>query len=291
MQNPKTKYPQPPFEKQSQEFPGLASNVDPKEDYGRGTYKGNGKLKGKVALITGGDSGIGRATAYTFICEGAQVAISFLPEEESDAKELEKAVKELGKEILLLPGDIQEEEQCKLLVQRTIEAYGHLDILVNNAAYQKSIPKVTDVTKELLDQTFKTNVYAPYFLIKAAWDSLKPGSCIINTSSVQAYKPSPEIMVYASTKAALVNMTKSFAQRGAEKGIRVNSVAPGPIWTPLNTIDPPPGHVEHFGEQSWLKRPGQPIEVAHVFVFLASEESSYVTGHVYGVTGGAEMGI
>lgn len=291
MKDPKKMYPQPPFSKQSQQFPGLSSKVNPHPDFGKGTYKGNGKLEGKVALITGGDSGIGRATAYAFICEGAKVAISYLPEEESDAKELQDAAKEIGKDVLLLPGDIQQEEQCKKLIDKTINEYGQLDILVNNAAYQKFIPEISDITQELLDQTYKTNVYAPFFLIKNAWEKFKPGSCIINTASIQAYNPSPHIMVYATTKAAIVSLTKSFAQKGAEKGIRVNAVAPGPIWTPLNTIDPPPGHIEHFGEQSWLKRPGQPIEVAAVFVFLASEESSYVTGHVYGVTGGQEMGV
>lgn len=291
MTDPRTKHPQPPFKTQEQSFPGIESKVEPTPDYGRGTYKGTGKLKDKVAIITGGDSGIGRATAYAFACEGAEVAISYLPAEESDAQELKDAVAEAGKDILLLPGDIQEEKQCRKIVDETISRFGKLDVIVNNAAYQKTVREVSDVTLELLDQTYKTNVYAPFFLIKAAWDKLKPGSSIINTSSVQAYSPSPQIMVYATTKAALVNMTKSFAQRGGEKGIRVNAVAPGPIWTPLNTIDPPENHVEQFGSQSYLKRPGQPIEVAKVFVFLASDDASYVTGHIYGVTGGQEMGV
>lgn len=291
MSDPRNKYPQPPFMKQSQSFPGLDSNVDPKPEYGKETYKGCGKLEGKVAIVTGGDSGIGRAVAYAFASEGAHVAISFLPHEQSDARQLQTEIEALGRKLVLLPGDIREEEQCEEIITKTEEAFGTIDILVNNAAYQKFIPEVSDITKQLLDQTYQTNVYAPFFLIKHAWDKLKPGSSIINTASIQAYSPSPKIMVYATTKSAIVSLTKTFAQRGAQKGIRVNAVAPGPIWTPLNTNDPPPKHVEQFGSQSYLKRPGQPIEVASVYVFLASEDASYVTGHVYGVTGGMEMAV
>lgn len=289
MIDPRKKYPQPPFQKHDQKFPGLESEVKPKPDFGKDTYKGCEKLVGKVALITGGDSGIGRATAYAFACEGADVAVSYLPEEESDAQELKQSVEKLGRKILLLPGDIRTEEQCKDLINETLNTFGTLDILVNNAAYQKTGHEIADITQELLDQTYQTNIYAPFFLIREAWEHLKPGSSIINTTSVQAFSPSPKIMVYATSKAAILNMTKSLAQKGAERGIRVNAVAPGPIWTPLNTIEPPKKHVEEFGSQSWLGRPGQPIEVASVFVFLASKDASYVTGHVYGVTGGMDM--
>lgn len=291
MSDPRNKYPKPPFMKQSQSFPGLDSNLDPNPEYGKETYKGCGKLEGKVAIVTGGDSGIGRAVAYAFASEGADIAISFLPQEQSDAKQLQTDVEALGRKLILLPGDIREEQQCEEIIIKTEEAFGTIDVLVNNAAYQKFIPEISDITKQVLDQTYQTNVYAPFFLIKYAWDKLKPGSSIINTASVQAYSPSPQIMVYATTKSAIVSLTKTFAQRGAEKGIRVNAVAPGPIWTPLNTIDPPPKHVEQFGSQSYLKRPGQPIEVASVYVFLASEDASYVTGHIYGVTGGMEMAV
>lgn len=291
MKDQRTKYTQQPFTTQKKSFPGLETEVNPTPNWGNDSYKGCRKLVDKVAVITGGDSGIGRATAYAFAAEGADLVVSYLPEEETDVKELQEAVEKIGRRILLLPGDIQKESQCQEIIKKTMETYGKINILVNNAAYQKTIPEVSDITEEILNQTYRTNVYAPFFLIKAAWKHLKPGSSIINTASVQAYSPSPNIMVYATTKAALVSLTKSFAQRGAEVGIRVNAVAPGPIWTPLNTIDPPRDHVEQFGTQSWLKRPGQPIEVAGVFVFLASDDASYVTGHVYGVTGGQEMGV
>ena len=291
MSDPRNLYPKPPFKEVSQSFPGLESKLDPLPDFGLNSYRGTGKLKDKVAVITGGDSGIGRAIAYTFACEGADIVISYHPAEESDAQEVKKTVKSIGRKILLLPGDIQQEKQCQLIINKTIETFGKLDILINNAAYQKTVDNVEAITKEMLDQIYQTNIYAPFFLSKAAWKYLKPGCSIINNASVQAYRPSPGIMVYATSKAALVNMTKSMAQVAMEKGVRVNAVAPGPIWTPLNTIDPSKDHVKNFGSRSWLKRPGQPIEVAKIFVFLASDDASYVTGHVYGVTGGSVMGI
>jgi NAD(P)-dependent dehydrogenase (short-subunit alcohol dehydrogenase family) len=202
MTDPRNKFPKPPFTKQSQTFPGLDSKVEPQPQFGQDLYEGCGKLEDKVAIVTGGDSGIGKATEYAFACEGANVAVSYLPEEQSDAEELKEAVEKVGKKILLLPGDIQEESQCQDIIKKTVSEFGKLDILVNNAAYQKFIPEVSDITKELLEKTYQTNVYAPFFLIKAAWDILKTGSSIINTASVQAYSPSPHIMVYATTKAA-----------------------------------------------------------------------------------------
>lgn len=291
MKDPRTLYVGPPFTEQSQKFPGLESNVHPKPDYGRDRYKGSGQLSKKVALITGGDSGIGRATAYAFASEGADVAISYLRQEETDAAELQEAIRSAGKEVLLLPGDIQEEKQCMDIVEKTVSHFGKLDTVINNAAYQQTIHTMDYINPEVLNTTYATNVFAPLYIIKAAWEHLKPGSSVINTVSGQAYAPSPEIMVYASSKAALVNLTKSFAQIGAGKGIRVNAVAPGPIWTPLNTVDPPEDHVQNFGSHTWLGRPGQPVEVAHVFVFLASDKASYVSGNIYGVTGGTEIPI
>ena len=291
MKNQKDLYPKPPFKRQTQDFPGLESILDPKPNYGLESYKPHGKLKGKTAIITGGDSGIGRATAFAFAAEGAEVAISYLPQEESDAVELQLNIEAIGGQLLLIPGDITDEAQCEHIVAKTLERFGKIDILVNNAAFQKNVRGVEDINEELLEQTYRTNIYAPLFLIKGVWNKLKSGGSIINVSSIQAYNPSPWIMIYASTKAALSNLTISVAEMGAEKGIRVNAVAPGPIWTPLNTIDPPKKHVENFGGKAWLKRPGQPIEVAKVIVFLASDDASYVTGHIYGVTGGMEMGI
>lgn len=282
-------YPNPPFKKQPQEFPGFEYKLDPAPDFGYKTYQGTGKLKDKVAIITGGDSGIGRAIAYTFACEGANIVISYLPEEERDAMEVIRAVEETGQKILGIPGDIQDEAHCQDIIDQTLNKFGKLDILVNNAAYQMAFKTLDEITEAQLDQTFRTNIYAMFFLTKAAWKHLPPGSVILNTSSIQAFNPSPLIMPYAATKAAIASFTKSMAKYAGESGIRVNGVAPGPIWSPLNPMAMPPDMVETFGQHTELGRPGQPIEVAKVFVFLASDDASYVTGHIYGVTGGDEM--
>jgi NAD(P)-dependent dehydrogenase (short-subunit alcohol dehydrogenase family) len=289
MLDPRTLHPKPPFSTPKLNFPGLESEVNPRPDYGKDSYEGSSKLLGKVAIITGGDSGIGRATAYAFACEGASVVLSYLPQEESDAQEIKKAIEEIGQKVLLIPGDIQLESVCQKIVTQTIETFGKLDIVINNAAYQMSLPELDDITEEELDRTFRTNIYAMFYFAKAAWQYLQPGSTIINTTSIQAYNPSPPLMPYAATKAAIVNFTKSLAEKAAEKGIRVNAIAPRPIWSPLNPMAMPEETVKKFGEQTWLKRPGQPVEVAKVFVFLASDDASYVTGHVYGVTGGMVM--
>jgi NAD(P)-dependent dehydrogenase (short-subunit alcohol dehydrogenase family) len=290
MSDPRFIYPKPPFDVETQEFPGEEHRLNPRPLYGRGTYKGSNKLKGKVALITGGDSGIGRAVAYTFASEGANVVISYF-NEATDAAETVEAVEETGQQAYAIPGDIQSEDHCRFLVSETVKRYGKLDILVNNAAYQMAYQNLEDITKEELDRNFYTNVYALIFLVKAAWEKLKPGSSIINTTSVQAYDPSSIIMPYAATKAAINNLTKTLASKAIDKGIRVNAVAPGPIWTPLNPMAMPKEYVNNFGSQTKMKRPGQPIEVAPIFVFLASDEASYITGHTYAVTGGETLPV
>lgn len=286
MTDPRTLHVQPPFAKQKQPFPGIEKKVTPRPDYGKDSYVGHNKLKSKVALITGGDSGIGRATAYAFACEGADIAISYLPEEETDAQELVEAVKGLGRKIITLPGDVRDEKYCRECIEQTVSQLGQLDILVNNAAYQMAFQELSEITEEELDRTFRTNIYSMFYFVKAAWEHLHPGSSIINTASVVAESPSAQLIPYSATKAAIVNFTKSLAQKAAEKGIRVNAVAPGPIWSPLNPMAMPEEQVVSFGESTLLKRPGQPVEVARVFVFLASQDASYVTGDVYGVTGG-----
>jgi NAD(P)-dependent dehydrogenase (short-subunit alcohol dehydrogenase family) len=286
-QDPRKKYPKPPFPEQQQDPPGLEQDMEPKPDYGEKSYVGHGRLEGKRALITGGDSGIGRAVALAFAREGAKVAISYLPEEEPDAQETVRVIEESGQECLTLPGDIQEVDTCHALVEEVVKEFGGIDILVNNAAFQMKHDSILEITPEELDRTFRTNVYAIFWLCQAAIPRMKPGASIINVASIQAYKPSPHIMHYAATKGAVVNFTKGLSQQLAEKGIRVNAVAPGPIWTPLI----PASHLKtaKFGEQAPLKRAGQPVEMAPIFVLLASNEASYVTGMVYGATGGELM--
>ncbi|WP_018612178.1 SDR family oxidoreductase [Segetibacter koreensis] len=284
-ENPVEKYPKPPFPDQKQEVPGLESKMQPKADHGEKSYKGSGKLTGKKAIITGGDSGIGRAVAIAFAREGADVLISYLSEHE-DAKETAKYVEEAGRKAVLVPGDISEEEQCKQIINRALEEFGQIDILVNNAAYQMAHESLQEITSEELDHTFKTNIYAMFYLCKAAEPHLKPGSTVINTTSVNAYKPSPSLVAYAATKGAIQNFTASLGQLWAEKGIRVNCVAPGPIWTPLVASTMPPDRVKTFGQDVPLKRAGQPAELAPVYVLLASNDSSYMTSSTVQVTGG-----
>lgn len=289
-QDPTTQYPQPPFSKQTQSEPGLASDMSPKPDHGEASYKGTGKLDGRKALITGADSGIGRATAIAFAREGADVVLSYLPEEETDAQEVVQLIEQAGRKAIACPGDISDEAFCKQLIDKTVAGLGGLDLLVNVAGKQVAVKDIADITTEQLDQTFRTNVYAMFWLCKYAMPHLQPGSSIINTASIQSYQPSPTLLDYASTKAAIVAFTKALAKQVAEKGIRVNAVAPGPVWTPLQPSGgQPPEKIPDFGSQTPLGRPGQPAEVAPAYVFFASQESSYVTAEVLGVTGGNHL--
>ncbi|MDB5192854.1 MAG: dehydrogenase [Segetibacter sp.] len=285
MQNPVDQYDQPPFPEQEQQTPGTESDLTPKADHGETSYKGSGKLSGRKAIITGGDSGIGRAVAIAFAREGADVLISYLNEDE-DAKETARYIQEAGRKAVLVPGDISKEEHCKHIIDRAVAELGGLDILVNNAAYQMSHESLQELTSEELDHTFRTNIYAMFYLCKAAEPHFKPGSTVVNTTSVNAYKPSPGLVAYAATKGAIQNFTASLAQLWAEKGIRVNCVAPGPIWTPLIPSTMPTEKVKTFGQDVPLKRAGQPAELAAAYVLLASQDSSYMTGSTVQVTGG-----
>lgn len=269
------------------EHPGRTEDMDQEPDHGETTYRGSGRLDGRKALITGGDSGIGRAVAIAFAREGADVAISYLPEEEEDARTTAHWVEDAGRKAVLLPGDIRDEAFCRQLVADAATQLGGLDILVNNAAYQMAQPDgLRAITTEQLNRVLKTNVYALFWITQAALEHLPRGGSIINTSSVQAFEPSPPLLDYASTKAAILNFTKGLAQQLAEEGIRVNAVAPGPIWTPLIPATMPEEKVEKFGKDTPLGRPGQPAELAPAYVFFASQESSYITGDRIGVTGG-----
>jgi NAD(P)-dependent dehydrogenase (short-subunit alcohol dehydrogenase family) len=261
----------------------------PQPDYGESTYRGSGKLTGRRALITGGDSGIGRAVALAFAREGADVMISHLEAEENDARETCRLVTDAGRKAAALAGDIQDEEHCRRLVERCVEELGGLDILVNNAAYQMSRKGIADISTEQFDQVMKTNVYAMFWLCKAALPHLSAGSAIINTTSIQAYQPSPNLLDYATSKAAILNFTKALAQELAAQGIRVNAVAPGPIWTPLIPATMPAEKVGDFGADTPLGRAGQPAELAPAYVFLASDDSTYITGERIGATGGRPL--
>ena len=268
----------------------VTAQMGEKPDHGEETYVGHDRLLDQVAVITGGDSGIGRAVALAFAREGADVVIAYLEGEDDDARETARIVEDAGRRAVLVPTDLVEEEACRALVDTAVAELGRIDILVNNAAYQMAQPGgLPDITTEQLDRVMKTNVYAMFWLSKLALPHMRPGSSIINTSSVQSSSPSPELLDYATTKAAIVNFTRGLALSLAEKGIRVNSVAPGPIWTPLIPATMPPEKVEDFGTQSPMGRAGQPAEVATAFVFLASAESSYVTGEVIAVTGGGPV--
>ena len=272
-----------PFPPQEQQPPGRESEMRPRPDYGEKSYRGSARLQGRKALITGGDSGIGRAVALAFAREGADVAISYLPEEEEDARETVRAVEQAKRRALAVPGDIRDPAHCQALVTRVARELGGLDVLVNNAADQMTHSSFLEMKPDEIDRVFRTNVYAMFYMTQAAVPSMKPGASIINTASIQAYQPKPHLLHYASSKAAIVAFTKGLSQELGEKGIRVNAVAPGPVWTPLipSTMD-----VEHFGESTTLKRAAQPAEMAPIYVLLASNESSYVTGMVYGATGG-----
>ena len=287
MQNPVTQYPAPPFPRQPQNAPGLAQKMEPQPDHGEQSYEGFGRLKGRKALITGGDSGIGRAVAIAYAREGADVAISYLASEESDAREVIRLIEEAGQKGIALPGDITDEEFCKTLVHDAVTGLGGLDILVNNAGKQHAVSSLEDVTTAQFDETFKTNVYAMFWITKAALIHLPPGASILNTASIQAFDSSKNLLDYAQTKASIVAFSSALAKNVAKKGIRVNAVAPGPVWTPLQSSGgQPQDSIETFGEKTPLGRPGQPAEFGPVYVFLASQEASYVTGEVYGLTGG-----
>ena len=275
----------PPFNAPPQEPPGNEADLDPKADHGETSYVGHSRLQGRNAVITGGDSGIGRAVAIAYAREGANVLISYLNEHE-DAQETAHWVEKAGRKAILVPGDISNEEHCQQIISTALRAFGSIDILVNNAAYQKTYEDITEIPSEEWDKTFKTNIYAMFYLVKAAVPHLPKGSSIINTASIQADSPSPGLLAYAATKAAISNFTAGLAQSLAEKGIRVNSVAPGPIWTPLIPSTMPREKAKNFGKDVPLGRPGQPAELAPVFVMLASSEASYVSGARIAVTGG-----
>jgi NAD(P)-dependent dehydrogenase (short-subunit alcohol dehydrogenase family) len=288
LEDPTAKYPKPPFKSQSQPWPGLASQMDPRPDHGESSYKGSGRLKGRKALITGGDSGMGRAAAIAYAREGADVAINYLPAEEADAKEVVALIKAEGRKAVAIPGDIRDEAFCKKLVADAVSQLGGLDILVNNAARQQTKPSILDITTEDFDATMKTNIYAPFWITKAALPHLKPGSCIIGTTSVQASDPSAELYDYAQTKAATTSYIRSLAKQLASKGIRVNGVAPGPIWTPLQVSGGATQEkLQQFGGDTPMGRPGQPAELASIYVQLAASDASYSTGQVYGAAGGS----
>lgn len=290
MQDPTTQYPQPPFEKQTQPEPGLAKEMTPKPDHGEDSYKGFGRLKGRKALVTGGDSGIGRAAAIAFAREGADVAFAYLPSEEPDAKEVTELINQAGVKACPVALDISSEQACRSLIDTVVKELGGLDILVNNAGKQIAVEDIEDISTEQLEQTFRTNVFAMFWVTKAALPHLPAGASIINTTSIQAYQPSPTLLDYAMTKAAIANFTHSFAKQVAGKGIRVNGIAPGPIWTPLQpSHGQPEEKIPSFGEQVPLGRAGQPAELAPAYVFLASQESSYITGEIIGVTGGQHL--
>ena len=287
MQDPREQYPKPPFEKQPQSAPGLAQKMVPVPDHGETSYVGTGRLAGRKAIVTGGDSGIGRAAAIAFAREGADVAIVYLPSEESDAKEVIDLIEKSGVKALALPGDIKNESFCKSLVEKTAGTFGGLDILVNNAGKQVSTADFLDITTDQFDQTMKTNLYAMFWITKAAVPHMKPGSSIINTSSIQGYAPSKDLVDYGITKAGIADFSKSLSKQLIEKGIRVNAVAPGPFWTPLQSSGGSSEEKVHtFGQTSTFGRPGQPVEIAPIYVLLASQEGSYITGEVFGVTGG-----
>lgn len=287
-QDPRDQYAQPDINKnQTQPEPGLDSLLQPLADHGEKTYKGSDRLKGRKTLITGGDSGIGRAVAIAFAREGADVALSYLPSEESDAKEVVAEIRKAGRTAIAVAGDITSEKTCKNLVESVAAKFGQIDILVNNAGKQIYVEDIENISTEQFDQTFKTNVYAMFWITKYTLKHMPAGSSIVNTTSIQSYQPSPGLLDYAATKGAVTTFTKGLSSILAPKGIRVNAVAPGPIWTPLQPSHGQPSKkLEHFGEDTPLGRAGQPAELAPTYVFLASQESSYITGEIIGVTGG-----
>lgn len=287
-QDPREKEPTPPFPEQEQDPPGTDADMQPLADHGQSSYVGTGKLAGKVALITGGDSGIGRAVALAFAREGADVLVSYWKEDE-DAAETQRLVEAEGRRCITVAGDIGERAHCRDLVDRTVGELGRLDVLVNNAAYQMAYDSFLDIPPDEIDFVFRTNIIAMFHLCQAAVPHMQPGSTIVNTTSIQAAQPTPNLLHYASTKGAISTFTKGLAQELGEKGIRVNAVAPGPIWTPLVAMSFPGDQIAEFGATTPLGRPGQPGELAPIYVFLATEASSYISGEVIGATGGKPL--
>jgi NAD(P)-dependent dehydrogenase (short-subunit alcohol dehydrogenase family) len=289
-QDPREQFPKPPFPAQPQPVPGLAKAMKPKPDHGETSYKGSGRLAGRQALVTGGDSGLGRAAAIAYAREGADVAINYLADEEPDAREVIALIKAEGRIGRALPGDLRDEAFCQKLVADAVQGLGGLDIVVSNAGRQQSHDSILDISTEQFDWTMKTNIYAPFWIIKAALPHLPPGSAIIGTTSEQATDPSEDLYDYAQTKAATTNYVRSLAKQLAPKGIRVNGVAPGPIWTPLQVSGGATQEkLKQFGGDTPMKRPGQPVELASIYVQLAASDASYTTGHIYGAAGGKGM--
>lgn len=288
-QDPTTQFPQPEQPNQKLDYPGLESEMSARPDYGEQSYRGSDRLVGRRAVITGGDSGIGRAVALAFAREGADVLIGHLEEEESDARETVSAIEEAGRQAVAMAGDVGDEAHCRALVERAVQEFGGIDLLVNNAAFQMARDSIAEFTAEVIEHTFRTNIFAMFYTCQAALEHMQPGSCIINSASVQAYKPAPRLLDYAATKAAIVNFTASLAQETIEKGIRVNAVAPGPVWTPLIPATMPEEKVVSHGVESPTARAGQPVELAPAYVFLASQESSYINGETIRVTGGVPI--
>ncbi|MDR6436968.1 NAD(P)-dependent dehydrogenase (short-subunit alcohol dehydrogenase family) [Paenarthrobacter nicotinovorans] len=288
--DPRTKYPSGEFQPQTQDYPGWTEAMNPRPDHGEQSYVGHHRMLGRRALITGGDSGIGKAVAIAFAREGADVAFTYLPEEEQDAEHTVQLIEDAGCKALALPGDLRDEEFCQEVIAQTLTEFGGLNVLVNNAGFQMTTNAgIEDLSTEQFDRTFKTNVYALFWLTKAALPHLQPGAAIINTSSIQGYHPSPSLMDYAATKAAINSLTFSLAESLGPKGIRVNAVAPGPVWTPLQPPTQPAGKIQKFGQDTPLGRAGQPAELASTYVLLASEDSSFISGSVIGVTGGKHL--
>jgi NAD(P)-dependent dehydrogenase (short-subunit alcohol dehydrogenase family) len=284
--DPRSQEPRPEYHQKQIDPPGHERDMTPRADHGEESYVGLGRLTDRTAFVTGGDSGIGRAVALAFAREGADVAISYMPEEERDADETVKWIEDAGRQAMRLPGDIQDEQHCRKMIDRVFDAFGRVDILVNNAAFQRTYESIEDITTEEFERTFRTNVFAMFWLCRAAVPRMKPGSAIINTASIQAFDPSPSLLAYAPTKAAIVNFTKALAPTAMKSGIRVNAVAPGPVWTPLIPSTMPEDQIKRFGGDTVFGRAAQPAELAPLYVFLASNESRFATGEVYGATGG-----
>ncbi len=284
--DPKQAGKKPPYSPRKHKPPGQEAEMEPKADHGEESYEGNSRLKDKAAIITGGDSGIGRAVAIAFAREGADIVLSYTREEEADAQETARWVQQAGRKAVLAAGDIQKRQHAQTLVAKAMKAFGHLDIVINNAAFQRTYDDIADVPEDEFDRTFRTNVYGAFFLCQAALKEMTKGGSIVNTCSIQAFDPSPQLLAYAATKAALVNFTKSLAKAAAKQSVRVNGVAPGPVWTPLIPSTMPAEKVKTFGSDTAFERAAQPAEMAPLYVFLVSQDATYVTGEIFGATGG-----